>query len=315
MRISSFRRVVHGSAAAAALYGLAACGGGGSGGGPAAGPPVGPPAPTIASGVFKDSNVSGLSFASGGETGTTGTDGDFTYEVGQPVIFSVGGVTIGSAGGESIVTPIDLVPGSSSSTLEVQNIVRFLLMLDTDGEPTNGITISSAVQTMSDMWTPVDFATTDLATDLVTIISDAASVDGTLHALPDAVPAQSHLESTLLCARSGAYQGTFEGDDTGVFAVAVDALTGFVSGVGLSDVDQEPLTLSGSAAVGFDQTAAFITGDVSSGATFSGQFDGPDEISGTWQRLEETGTFSGVRFGSAADAVFVLLPVRPTLTS
>ena len=257
-----------------------------------------------ASGVFKDSNVSGMSYTSGSQTGTTGTDGSFTYEVGQTVTFSIGGVTIGSTIGQSVVTPVDLVPGGSSSTTQVQNIVRFLLMLDTDGDSTNGISISSAVQAIADTWAQVDFATADLATELASIISDADSADGTSHTLPDPVSAQSHLESTLQCVRSGAYQGTFTGDSSGPFGFLVDASTGFLAGFAYVTAEQDLLSLSGITAISLDQDATFISGDTSSGATFSGQFTGADQVGGTWESLPESGTFSGSRIGGVTDAAY-----------
>ncbi|MCU7845431.1 MAG: hypothetical protein KZQ93_16510 [Candidatus Thiodiazotropha sp. (ex Monitilora ramsayi)] len=277
------------------LFLLAACGGGGGGG--TAGT-------TTATGVFKDANVSGVTYASGAQSGTTGTDGGFTYEVGQPVSFNLGGVTIGSATGKSVITPIDLVPGGASNTPEVVNIVRFLLMLDSDGDPSNGITISSGVQTIADSWSAVDFSSVTLAADLTSIISDAVSADGGSHTLPDSTTAQTHLESTLLCVRAGGYTGTFSGDDTGPFGVLVDASTGLLSGFAFSTSDNELLSLSGTAAVSLDQNATFITGDVSSGATFSGQFTGSDQISGSWNlsSTNESGTFSGNRVGGAAAA-------------
>lgn len=279
------------------LLGLVACGGdsGGNGGGGGA---------VTASGIFKDSNVSGMGYSSGGQSGLTGADGGFTYEVGQPVTFSVGGVTIGSAAGQSVITPVDLVAGGDTSTPEVQNIVRFLLMLDTDGDPANNISISPAVQTIADTWAQVDFSAADLNAELVSIISDAASVDGTLHALPAIVSAKTHLESTLLCVRAGGYRGTFTGTDTGPFGVLVDASTGLISGFAFSNSDQALLSLSGTSAISFDQSAAFITGNASSGASFSGQFTGPDQIAGAWQQSPDSGTFSGARIGGAANAAF-----------
>jgi hypothetical protein len=274
------------------LFLLIACGGGNG-------------EPDTENGVFKDNNVSGISYTSGAQSGTTGSDGSFTYEVGRQISFSLGNVTLGNATGSSIITPIDLVPGGSSSSTEVLNIVRFLLMLDTDGEPSNGITISSAVQSAAENWSDVDFTTDDISSELASIISDAASVDGTSHSLPSSATAQSHLESTLLCIRAGAYSGTFSGDDSGPFGVLVDASTGLVSGIAYSAYDGL-LSLSGSTAVSFDQSASFISGDVSSGATFSGRFTSSDTLTGSWSLSSagESGTFSGSRIGGAVDAAY-----------
>ncbi|MCU7932099.1 MAG: hypothetical protein KZQ90_14955 [Candidatus Thiodiazotropha sp. (ex Codakia rugifera)] len=277
---------------------LISCGGGGGGGG-------GSTTPTTATGVFKDNNVTGVTYTSGAQSGTTGSDGSFIYETGQPVSFNLGNVTLGSATGKSVITPIDLVPGGSSSSTEVLNLVRFLLMLDTDGDPSNGITVSSAVQAIAENWSAVDFTTGNLSSELVTIISDASSADGTSHTLPTTNTAQNHLETTLRCVRAGAYSGTFSGDDSGPFGVLVDASTGLLSGFAYSAFDGL-LSLSGSTAVSFDQSATFISGDVSSGATFSGQFTSPNSLSGNWNlsSTAESGSFSGSRIGGATNASY-----------
>ena len=257
-------------------------------------------------GIFKDSNVAGLGYISGSQTGITGSDGSFTYEVGQNVTFSVGGVTIGTAVGDSVVTPVDLVSGGSSNLTQVQNIVRFLLMLDSDGNANNGIQLSSAVRLVADSWSQVDFSTSDLPSELASIIGDAVLVDGTVHSLPSAATARSHLEATLLCAHAGAYRGTFTGDDNGPAAGFVDANTGFFSGLAFSNTDQELVTLSGITSVSFDQRATFVAGNSSMGSTFNGEFTTVDEITGTWNNTfySLSGTFAGSRIGGASNAAF-----------
>jgi hypothetical protein len=274
---------------------LTACGGGGGSGG----------GTTIATGQFKDSNTAGLSYVSGAQSGVTGADGRFSYEVGQTVTFSIGGVTIGTAEGKSIVTPVDLVSGGSSSNIEVQNIVRFLMMLDDDGDPTNGINIALSVQEIAQSWSQVDFTTADLQAELTSIISDAASADGGTHTLPDAITAQSHLESTLLCSYAGAFKGTYNGDDNGQFGILIDATTGDVDGVAYSVPMDTFIDLSGTTPISYDQNAAFVSGNTDIGATFSGEFTSVNAVSGTWQDVDgDNGGFSGTRIGGASDAVY-----------
>jgi len=43
----------------------------------------------------------------------TSADGSFEYTVGEPVTFSVGGVTLGRNDGKAVVTPLDLVDNGS----------------------------------------------------------------------------------------------------------------------------------------------------------------------------------------------------------
>ena len=75
--------------------GVTACGGSGGSG------------PKVYSGVFKDSNVQGLQYSSGGQSGVTGKNGEFKFEEGGNVKFSIGGVTLGSAKAKNVMTPMD----------------------------------------------------------------------------------------------------------------------------------------------------------------------------------------------------------------
>ncbi len=259
---------------------------------------------TTAIGQFKDSNTAGVSYVSGDQSGITNTNGDFTYEVGKTVTFSIGGVTLGASNGKSVVTPVDLVSGGSSTSIEVQNIARFLMMLDDDGNPGNGINISESVQTAAKTWAQVDFSATDISTELITIISEAASADGGLHQLPSASDAQAHLETTLLCSYAGAYKGTYSGNDNGRFGVLIDAINGNVVGLAYSVPDDEFLGLSATTPISFDQDVAFVSGDTTTGATFSGQFNSVNEVAGLWNNpfFSTNGSFSGSRIGGATDA-------------
>ena len=254
-------------------------------------------------GVFRDTAVGGLSYVSGGTSGETSSDGGFIYENGKSVTFSIGGVVIGTSTGRGVITPVDLVSGASSSTTAVLNIVRFLLMLDSNGNSTGGINISSEVRAAAENWSQVDFNAADFMTEVASIIADASAADNFTHTLPDATTAQAHLESTLLCTRAGGYRGRYRGDDTGPFGVLVDANSGLLSGFAYSEGDDELLTLTGSNSISLDQNANFISGDVNTGATFTGQFDGPDDLSGTWALSPDDGTFSGSRIGGLNSAV------------
>ena len=141
--------------------------------------------------------------------------------------------------------------------------------------------------------------------ELTTIVADVATANGVAHTLPDAVTAQSHVQATLSCIRSGGYRGSYTGTDSGPFGVVIDATTGIVSGVAFSNEDDELIVLTGTAAVSPNQSASFVTGSTSTGATFSGSISGADQIAGTWQLPPgESGTFTGSRVGGSANAVY-----------
>lgn len=284
------------------LFGLAglalsACGGGGgySGGG-------GTTTPTTATGVFKDENVIGLGYTSGGQTGFTGADGSFTYEVGQQVTFRVGNVTLGTTAGKSVVTPVDLVSGGTDTTIAVQNIARFLLTLDTDNNPVNGIQISANVRARAASWQTVDFTTANLAAALSAIIADANSADGVTHVLLDAATATARFVAGYRCARSGAFRGTYSGTASGRVMAYLTPM-GVLPGRGYNTAQQSvfdatPVTLT------IGTSPAFILGVTSSGASFSGQFTNPDSFSGSWTQTPDSGTFTASRVGGASTAKY-----------
>ncbi|MET0985275.1 MAG: hypothetical protein ABW034_07705 [Steroidobacteraceae bacterium] len=292
-------RVLAACAGTAALIGLYGCGGGGGddGGG---GTPT-PPVATTATGVFKDSNVAGLSYTSGGQSGVTGTDGSFTYETGKTVTFKVGAVTVGTANGKGVVTPVDLVTGGTSTMPHVQNIVRFLMLMDSDGDPSNGITISQTLRERAANWPTVDFTTADLdaALGATSIIGDT-SVDGSIRSLPTAVAARTHMEATVRCLYSGFFTGTYSGDDKGRWITFL-GVTGSLAGAAYSTEDEELIPLGfNPSTLPVAQSLAFLAGIGSTGSSFSGTFSSLNDISGTWSG----GNFTGSRAAGSATAAY-----------
>jgi len=227
--------------------------------------------------------------------------GAFTYAVGETVEFSVGGVSIGSAAAQPVVTPIDLVAAGSSTESEVQNISRFLMMLDMNSDPSDGITISAAVRDIAANWTPVDFAAGDFGNEVVTIVSDVASVDARVAQLPASAVAQDHLERTVHCEMSGYFVGRYAGGRTGAVVLVVDPADGMVTGWFKGTMIREE-SLAG---VSVDSLRQFVvdarSGD---GDGFAGSFDTFSEISGTWTFGDESGSFDASRVLADANAEF-----------
>ena len=152
---------------------LYACGGGGG-------------TPT-AVGVFVDAPVEGLTYESGGITGTTDIEGKFRYVIGQTVSFSVSGVTLPAVQGASLLTPVDLVGASSPDSPEAVYIARFLQSIDSDGNPDNGIRIDKS-KLKTGATTPANW-TSDPLVNLVS--SDAYKV------APKEETARNHMKSQI----------------------------------------------------------------------------------------------------------------------
>lgn len=164
---------------------LSACGGGGgsapvgnnnSGGDNSGGDNGGnttPESPSYEVGRFVDSAVNGLHYKTATLEGLTNADGEFKYNSGETVTFSLGATVLGEAIGSDIVTPFSLfdvlpptqehvIAAALSNNKAVQtldkalNIAMLLQNLDVDGNPSNGIDLGDAHAELSN--TRLDFA-------------------------------------------------------------------------------------------------------------------------------------------------------------
>lgn len=193
---------------------LAGCGGGGgsstettgdSGDGEGGG--------IVSTGVFIDSAVQGLRFATASQEGTTDAEGTFQFAPGETVQFFVGDILLGQAVGADIVTPIDLVPGAANELHPtVTNVARFLQTLDDDADLSNGIqilpvTAGLAAGKSANFEQPIlDFGNDGAIQILVSELTAATSAGA--RTLVPAEDAQSHLNASVLALLEGTWAGT-----------------------------------------------------------------------------------------------------------
>ena len=112
---------------------------------------------------------------------------------------------LGETEGKSLITPVDLVEQGSSSSRQVVSTARFLQGLDQDADPSNGITISQDVQMRAQDW-ELDLNSDDFDQQLESIKSDLEEEYESFSGFPNEITARNHLESTLRCSYSGAYE-------------------------------------------------------------------------------------------------------------
>ena len=94
----------------------------------------------IQTGIFLDSAVEGLIYTSDSISGVTGESGEFDYRVGERVSFYLNELLLGSAEGDSVITPLDLVEDALGVTdNKVTNIARLLQSLDENSTLSDGI--------------------------------------------------------------------------------------------------------------------------------------------------------------------------------
>ncbi len=155
-------------------------------------------------GYFVDAPVAGLQYrSSSGITGETDSYGRFRYRAGDEVMFTIGDLSLGEAKPETdgLVTPEILA--QNNQELEVL-LLRVLQSLDSDGDPSNGITISQEVvdsmKTLSETTSIAQFVNNESA--LLNLKNESAftlaldeDYDGKIDV--DPVTAQMHFSNTL----------------------------------------------------------------------------------------------------------------------
>lgn len=216
---------------------LVACGGGGGSGfsGSGSGSGSGGSGGSAASGgQFVDSLVHGLQFAvNDGARQYTGPLGEIDFEPGDQLRFDLGNIHFGELSAARFVTPLSLAevyPGSAEEQERYKlNLVRFLLALDEDDNPENGIRILPIAEQRANELTavvvPADFASEDFDDSPVALmarkLNDEAGGGGRLRSAEDAA---SHLAISLADIADGQFDNDLaaDGDEDGVND-AVDA--------------------------------------------------------------------------------------------
>lgn len=108
----------------------------------------GPSSPDTQTGTFIDSPVAGIDYV-GTETvaGITDQAGQFHYQSGEQITFSIGELKLGSAEGAPQLTPLNITEDATSAEDErVSNKLILLQSLDQDGDLNNGIQITDMIR-------------------------------------------------------------------------------------------------------------------------------------------------------------------------
>lgn len=286
--------------AAAALC-LCACNGGG---GDSASPSGDAQEPGVRKGFFRGGNVAGLDFVSGAQNGTTDEAGAYSCETGHQITFSVGSVTLGETDCASVVHAAALAASGLPTDRVALNIMRFLMMLDQDQEPENGIFISEPLRSVAPSWNQLDFSVDDFESELYRVASDIASVETRMPSVPDSVTALVFLDASLSCAYSGVYTSRFQGETNlplnAALSVFRDPATNVDAGEFFLLRQEWPLP------VFLDSTSELMLEtlpQVTENSNFFAEFVSPDQVMGSWrdaitaQNADRTGDFDVSRLG------------------
>ncbi|MEO0575700.1 MAG: hypothetical protein AAF004_09565 [Pseudomonadota bacterium] len=290
---------------AMAIVTVGGCGGGGGEEAVALPPvPMPPPVSDITEGVFKDSNVEGLGFVSGSQSGVTTADGRFFCETGEPVTFSIGAVELGTTACATLVSPASLIGDGTLDAPGVLNMASLMFMLDSDEDESNGLSISPGLQTMAESWPQIDFMATDFLAQLTVPLSDVSSVEQRMPFNWTEVPTllRDHLERTLGCAYSGVFVGQLAGDSDGAVVIRAHREVFYSNAYDLEWIAYDPEEGQRSTIARFDvqMSPTFETSIINDPTEITGRFETADMIRGEWTLPRENarGTFVANRLGS-----------------
>lgn len=143
-------------------------------------------------GIFLDSPVAGLQFATATQSGSTDASGTFQYQAGENVTFSIGALSLPTIAAVSVVTPLEVFSTDSVEDARVVNLSRLLQSLDIDANPDNGISIPLSAGSVAPQ--SLDFASATFNADTANMVANSGSVTT---ALIDANTAVAHLQQTL----------------------------------------------------------------------------------------------------------------------
>lgn len=249
---------------------LTGCGGGGG---------SDPSSAATKTGYFIDSAVAGLEYSSGSTTGITGADGSFKYEEGKPVTFKIGNMVLGSLTvTNSRVFPVDLVSGAADETHpKVSLMAQILQTLDSDGDASNGITITETARRA--ITQAIEVATAD-PSQTSTAINQllATATQGRSTTLISQSDAETHLKANLIKEFQGSWTGSYSGSSAGPCQANISS-TGRLTGTCSSNGNGNSFSISGQLS---SSGQSSIAGSAGTGATFEGAFTRDGRVSGTW---------------------------------
>jgi hypothetical protein len=184
------------------MIGLTGCGGGGGSSTPQdnnndGGGSSTPPSSDTQTGYLIDSAVDGVEYVtSSGKSGTTSDGGKFEYVNGDTNIsFSIGGLklpdfNLSNLNSDKKILPTDLAGVDRNNTTDgnVTKLLQILQSLDSDGDPSNGITINQATRALF-------VATTRIIDTNISTLTTLFGGNGI--GMRSVAEARAHFESTL----------------------------------------------------------------------------------------------------------------------
>lgn len=156
----------------------------------------------LRTGVFLDSSaVEGLSYETPTMSGVTNADGEFTFNAGEVVTFTLGDVALPAVPGANVITPVSIFAAPDVGERQVVNLSRLLQSLDSDADANNGITLPyGAALDSAASEDSVDFASDDFDAQALGVLTSLGlnSDEFMVTALVDENTATAELMESLI---------------------------------------------------------------------------------------------------------------------
>ncbi len=146
--------------------------------------------PTVQTGKFVDSAVAGIRYRTASQSGNTNSAGEFKYQAGETVTFSIGDIDLPTVNAAALITPLDLAGSDNPYNETAVNIARLLQSLDSDDNPDNGITIDISAHMSATGALQINWDDTD-------VFEASVAVTFTGETLVSAKQAAGHMAATL----------------------------------------------------------------------------------------------------------------------
>ncbi len=170
----------------------------------------------VLSGVLADSPVQGVEYnTTSGLNGITDANGVFKYNSGDSVTFILGNLTLKNIPAKNYITPLDIFNTTDVEDPNVVNLVRLFMALDTDNNPSTGISVNTELVDLLDSNIDFDQSSSDFDSIIPAEI-DTASIDET--------EAIEHINETLTLI-SGEIEEEEVQEDSGPASCSLDGIT------------------------------------------------------------------------------------------
>lgn len=142
-------------------------------------------------GIFVDSAVAGIGYRTETKQGFTNEKGEYAYLEGETVTFFIGNLELPAVAAKRVITPLDIANNTDLNNRIALNIAILLQSLDSDKNPSNGISID--YETLKMAANPVNFdqPTSSFSTAIAYLVNLVGNTITTEQA------AKEHVQNTL----------------------------------------------------------------------------------------------------------------------